>query len=241
MARRSQEDPTAWVNTEGLEGIRVVVAHGNAGELMAEDGGFPIAIDTPERTHADYVALGHWHSTVQFRSNGAVRMAYSGTHETTRFGEPDSGNVLLVKIPEPCSPPEVSVKRVGRLRWHQVGTSQTITAPGKLAEIARTLTQIPDPQDSLVEVALSGLLFECDRDEVARIEGLASRFLHARMGRSQLRPAPNDENWIEHLPAGAIRMGAGRLQKVAGAGGDAGEIATEALLNLYTFAQEVRP
>jgi DNA repair exonuclease SbcCD nuclease subunit len=228
------------VNAEGLDGIRVVVAHGNAGELMAEEGGFPILTDTPQRTHAEYVALGHWHSTVQFRSNGAVRMAYSGTHETTRFGEADSGNVLLVTIPEPGAPPEVSVRRVGGMRWYQVGTGEMITAPGKLAEIARTLAQIADPQNSLVEVALSGLLLECDRDEIAGIESLASRFLHARIDRSKLRPAPNDEAWIENLPTGAIRMGASRVQKLAGVGGDAGEIATEALLNLYTFAHEVR-
>jgi hypothetical protein len=77
-ARRSPEDPTAWISSETTGGIRVVVAHGNVGELMSEEGGFPIAMDTAVRTNADYVALGHWHSTLLLPSD-AARMAYSGT------------------------------------------------------------------------------------------------------------------------------------------------------------------
>ena len=117
--------------------IRVVVAHGNAGEIMAEDGGFPIAMDTPARTAANYVALGHWHSTLLF----GTRMAYSGTPETTKFGEADSGNVLVVSIAAADAQPEIRKERTGQLRWRQVGVGETITAPGRLAEVARTLAR----------------------------------------------------------------------------------------------------
>lgn len=235
--RRSADDPTAWIRPHlNVEGIRIVAAHGNAGDIMAEEGGFPIPVDAPARTGADYVALGHWHSTVVF----SPRLAYSGTPETTRFGEPDSGNVLLVSVSAPGAVPEIRKESVGQLRWRQVGVGETITTAGKLAEIARTLAQIPDEDKTLVEVVLSGLLFERDQDEVVRIEKACSRFLHARIDRKGLRPAPDDNDWVEHLPAGAARIAATRLKEMAGGRGGDAEIATQALLELYAYSQEVR-
>jgi DNA repair exonuclease SbcCD nuclease subunit len=236
--RRSPDNPTAWINTvDDEDGIRVVVAHGNAGEIMAEDGGFPIPIDTPTRATADYVALGHWHSTVMFGN----RMAYCGTPEPTRFGEPDSGNVLVVSIAGPGTPPEVRKVKTGQLRWLQVGSGETITSPGKLVEIARQLSETPDQDKTLVEVVLTGLLFERDQDELARIEKACSRYLHARIDRTALSPAPDDHDWIDHLPSGVARMAAERLKTTASVKGADAEIATQALLELYAFAQEVRP
>jgi DNA repair exonuclease SbcCD nuclease subunit len=235
--RRSPEDPTAWIPAGGKAGeIRVVVAHGNAGDIMAEDGGFPIPLDTPARTAADYVALGHWHSTALFGN----RMAYCGTPETTRFGETDSGNVLVVSIAGPGAVPEIRKERTGQLRWCQVGIGETITSPGRLAEIARQLAQTPDQDKAMVEVILTGLLFEVDQDELARIEKTCARYLHARIDRSALRPAPDDHDWIDHLPTGVARMSAERLKTATSMRGAEAEIATQALLELYAFAQEVR-
>jgi DNA repair exonuclease SbcCD nuclease subunit len=86
FARHSPEDPTAWISDEKTDGFRIIVAHGNVGELMAEDGGFPISINTAARTHADYVALGHWHSTLQFPSSDIARMARKHVqHKESRF------------------------------------------------------------------------------------------------------------------------------------------------------------
>ena len=87
---------------------------------------------------------------------------------------------------------------------------------------------------------MSGLLFECDQDELARIEKACARYLHARIDRSGLKPAPDDHDWIDHLPSGAARIAADRLKTTAAGKGEAAEIATQALLELYTFAQEVR-
>ena len=239
--RRSQEDPTAWIKGgDAKDTIRVVVAHGNAGEIMAEDGGFPIPLDTRARAGADYVALGHWHSTLLFETGGATRMAYSGTPEPTKFGEPDSGNVLVVSIAGPGAPPQIRKERTGQLRWYQVGFGETVTSPGKLAEIARSLAQMPEQDKTLVEVVLSGLLFERDQDEIVRIEKACERYLHARIDRSGLRPAPDDHQWVERLPTGAARIAAERLKTMAGGKGIEAETATQALLELYAFAQEVR-
>lgn len=239
--RRSEKDTTAWI-PGGVRGdaIRVIVAHGNAGELMAEEGGLPIPLDVPARTGADYMALGHWHSTVLFPNAGATRIAYSGTPEPTRFGETDSGNVLVVSIAEAGAVPEIRKERTSQLRWRQVGVGETIMAPGKLAEIARTLAQMPEQEKTLVEVVLSGLLFERDQDDVVRIEKTCSPYLHARIERAGLRPAPDDHDWVEHLPAGAARIAATRLKQMSANKGAEAETATQALLELYILAQEAR-
>lgn len=235
--RRSNADPTAWIPFDEQAGqIRVVVAHGNVGEIASTDGGFPIPVDLADRVGGDYVALGHWHSSVKLNP----RMAYSGTPETTRFGEQDSGNVLLVSIAEPGSVPEIQQVRTGQLRWQQIGAGETITARGRLAETARHLLQLEDPNKLMLHIELSGLLFGCDQDELGRIEKTCTRFLHARIDRSGLRPAPDDSDWVRQLPVGIARATAERLAGLAAKKGFEAEVATQALLELYAFAQEVR-
>jgi hypothetical protein len=167
-------------------------------------------------------------------------MAYSGTPEPTRFGEPDSGNVLVVEIAQAGAPPDIRTVKTAQLRWLQIGVGETITASGTLADIARSLTQIPQQDQTLVEIVLTGLLFECDQDEIARIERACSHFLHARIDRTRLRPTPEDHDWVEHLPAGAARIAATRLRQMASGNGADAETATQALLELYAFAQEIR-
>jgi hypothetical protein len=169
-----------------------------------------------------------------------MRMAYCGTPEPTRFGEPNSGNVLVVSISGSGATPDIREEKTAQLRWRQVGTGENITAPGRLAEIARELAHMPDPDKSLVEVVLNGLLFESDQDEIARIEKACARYLHVRLDRSGLRPAPEDHDWIDHLPQGVARIAAGRLKTSAAGKGRQAEIAMQALLELYTLAQEVR-
>jgi hypothetical protein len=166
-------------------------------------------------------------------------MAYSGTPETTRFGEKDSGNVLVVSIDGPGSAPQIRTQRTGQLRWHQVGAGETVTAHGQLADVVRRLNELPEPDTSLVEVILTGLLFERDQEELGKIEQACARYLHARLDRSGLRPAPDDDDWVQHLPAGAARIAADHLRRRSAAGGPEAEVATQALLQLYAFTQEV--
>jgi len=235
--RRSDEDPTAWIPSAGDGGIRVVAAHGNVAGITAEEGGFPIPMDLATRTGADYVALGHWHSTVIY---SGARTAYSGTHEPTRFGEPASGNVLLVSISAPGAVPQIETRRTAVLRWVRIGEGEALTVPGKLAEIARNLANLPDQDRTLVEVTLTGLLFEREREDVSRIESACARFLAHRLDWSGLRPAPDDHDWIRRLPAGSLQIAAQRLRQAAEGTSEEARTAMQALLELYTFAQEVR-
>jgi DNA repair exonuclease SbcCD nuclease subunit len=237
--KRSAEDPTAWIAPDGVEGVRVAIAHGTAGDLINDDGGSPISFDTPSRTQLDYIALGHWHSTMLFTTAGAVRMAYSGTHETCRFGEKDSGNVLLVEIAEPGSPPQVKKLRTGALVWEQI--SETITEPDKLGEIKHRLEQIEDTTHRLVELTLSGLFFESDLQAIVELRRYCERFLFSRFDDSALRPAPEDDGWFELLPGGMMREVAMRLRTLAGGPEESATIATQALRELYALHAEVHP
>jgi DNA repair exonuclease SbcCD nuclease subunit len=231
--RRSTEDPTAWIDAGGADGIRIGIAHGHAGETPNGDGGYPIAVDAPRRTGLDYLALGHWHSTTMF----GERMAYSGTHEQTSFGERDSGNVLVVDIQAPDASPVVQPVRTGILSWQQI--DRTITMDGELADVARSLARLPDAPNQLVDLTLDGILFQRDADEIERIQKACGKFLFARINRVALRPAPEDEDWVTQLPVGAVREAARRLRQIACSQGRDAEIATQALLELYAIASEV--
>lgn len=92
---------------------------------------------------------------------------------------------------------------------------------------------MPDPEKTLVEVMLSGLLFESDQDELPRIEKACARYLHARIDRSGLQPAPDDHDWIDHLPGGVARIAASRLKASAEGKGQDSDVAMQALLELY--------
>src|SRR5713101_3539094 len=64
--KRSARNPTAWINTDGTQGIRLGLAHGTIEGVSHEEPDYPIPRDAVARTGLDYLALGHWHSTVPY-------------------------------------------------------------------------------------------------------------------------------------------------------------------------------
>ena len=238
---KSKVDPTQWIPCGPCSGFRIGVAHGTVEGNPAIEPCLPIPRETATRRQLDYVALGHWHSTTMYEnSDGAVTMAYSGTHEATSFGERDSGNVLIVEIPEPGVKPEVRTISVGTLRWKII--EESLTAPGQLREIRTAIETIPALPPALVQVRLSGLLFADEAPEIRRIEEiLHSRFLHGRVEVNTLVPAPTDDNWITSLPRGFLRNAAAKLSELANSSGDENSraIAARALRELYATKKEV--
>jgi hypothetical protein len=195
----------------------------------------------------DYVALGHWHSTVTYPDpEGTTRMAYSGTHEPTRFGERDSGNILLVTIPAEGARPEVTPIKTGALEW--LTFEEEIRVAGDLVRIRERIETVREPSGTLVDIRISGILDGSERRELSRLdEILASRFLFGRVDISGLRPLPEDEGWVAGLPPGVVREAAVRLQAMSDPGfsgeetnGVGPEIASRALMELYSFIQEVQ-
>jgi predicted phosphodiesterase len=265
LEKHSRKDPTAWIREARLpgdRGIRIGVAHGTVEGMPQADPDHPIPREAAARTGLDYLALGHWHSTTLYEeaAGGPVRMAYSGTHETTRFGERDSGNVLLVEIARPGDAaaggagsrpglaPRVTPLRTGGLQW--ITHTGEIGRQGDLARVRALLEGVENPETALIEVRLLGLLPASDGAEPARLaQLLESRFLYHRLDTGGLRPAPEDDSWLEGLPHGALREAALRLRELAGrerhaAGNSPGDpasesrIAAQALLELYALAQE---
>jgi DNA repair exonuclease SbcCD nuclease subunit len=106
----------------GLSGIHIGVAHGSLkGAFPAtnwEEVDFLIGRDCVDRTGIDYLALGHWHSHRTFQdSAGIARIAYSGTHEQTGYGEDNAGLCLLVEIDDKGGTPKIEPVRTGQLAW----------------------------------------------------------------------------------------------------------------------------
>src|SRR5512136_869319 len=136
--KQSRKDPTAWVRSEDKGAISIGLAHGTVEGIQQVEPDHPIARDAASRAGLDYLALGHWHSTATYPSaDGAVRMAYSGTHETTSFSERDSGNVLVVEIAGPGASPLVTPVRTGGLIWSVI--EKDIREPGDLQRVRQDI------------------------------------------------------------------------------------------------------
>ena len=206
-------DPTAWIGPrEPSHGIRIGIAHGTVEGLPTTEPYFPIPRDVATRRGLDYVAIGHWHSFASYPSaDGGVRLAYSGTHETTKFGERDSGNALLIEIEAVGAVPVITPLRTGRLRWTQ--WTEECRADGDVARLIERLEVEPSPDATLLNVTLRGLATVAERQQIGRLRELAeARMMYHRIDDTELRPAPTDGGWIDALPDGLIRATARRLQ-----------------------------
>ncbi|MBW1982660.1 MAG: DNA repair exonuclease [Deltaproteobacteria bacterium] len=243
--RHSGKDPTTWIGAAGASGIRVGMAHGTVEGVHQEEPDYPIPREAAARLGLDYLALGHWHSTATYEdSSGAVRMAYSGTHETTRFAERDSGNVLLVEIADSGTPPVVRPIHVGALDWRVMEVD--LREAGDLSRLRESIEHIESAQRILLDIRISGPLFSDEKDEIDRIkEILDSRFLFGRIDATHIIPSPEDENWIANLPAGIIRETGARLKELcnpnfSGRRPDwaSPDVASRALIELYAFMSE---
>ena len=243
--KRSRKDPTSWIPQCEGEGIRIGLAHGTVEGIPQDEPDYPIAKEAPERAGLDYLALGHWHSTVFYEdSSSHIRMAYSGTHETTKFGERDSGNVLLVEIEEPGAPPNVTPLDTGLLKW--VVLENDLREPGDATRLLSEVEEILHSESTLLQIRISGLLPATEHSDLLQLKRLlASRFLHSRLEIGDLRPAPQDEDWVAELPMGVLRETGIRLKELADpsyAGarpqGASPDMASRALLELYAVVTE---
>lgn len=231
----STRSPVSWIDARDCPTIAIGMAHGNVEGLPDADPDFPIPQNAAEVTGLDYLGIGHWHSYKLYKdSRGAIRMAYSGTHETTKFGERENGNALLIEIQERGAAPKIEVVPTGKLVWRSM--ERTLESAGALNAIMSELNEINAPQNTLIRLRLGGLLFASDRKHLESIgEILNSRFLFGELRAEALIPAPEDDLWIEELPAGALREAAETIRRQAMHGSDerARSVATRALLELF--------
>jgi DNA repair exonuclease SbcCD nuclease subunit len=205
---------------------------------------YPIARDAADRAGLDYLALGHFHSFATYPSAGGARMAYSGTHEPTRFGERDSGNAVVVELARPGELPVLTPVKTGALAW--IALDAELREAGDVARVRERIEAVAAPGATLLRVRLSGLLAAREQDELLRVgELIESRFLFGRLESHGLRPSPTDAEWLDALPAGIVREAARRLALLADPShtgtrpDDASpDVAAWALLELYQLALE---
>jgi len=164
-------------------------------------------------------------------------MAYSGTPETSRFGERDSGHTLIVEIENPGDTAKIQQVRTGRFQWRILESD--IEVSGDLLKVRKELEGFSAPEDTLLDLRLKGILFSDEKDELFHLEDIiGSRFLYARMDSSGLILSPEDSAWIESLPGGILQEAGSRLQQMVSSGGKDAQIAAKALLELYAAAGE---
>ena len=117
--RHTHSDLTDWFAsaTVSADLFRVGLAHGSVQGILADgiDSSNPIAAGRAEHSGLDYLALGDWHGTKQVDA----RTWYSGTPETDRFKANDSGQALVVMLPERGALPVVTAVATGQYRWQQ--------------------------------------------------------------------------------------------------------------------------
>jgi DNA repair exonuclease SbcCD nuclease subunit len=234
--KASSIDPTAWIAEATGDGVRVGLAHGTVvGATVTEDV-FPIPRDAAARGRLDFLALGHWHSTASFSEPlETARMAYAGTHETTKFGERDSGNVLLIDIRERGTVPIVERIRTGSLTWLDI--ARTIRSDVDLQAVVDEIDALENPASTLVALRLTGTLHPSALPQLRHVRDiLAARFaIFAQIDDSGLIPEPTDNAWVDRLPIGMMRNVALRLLRESDANADA---ARRALIELYAIAQK---
>jgi DNA repair exonuclease SbcCD nuclease subunit len=238
----STKNPTSWINAKDVTKPAIGLAHGNVEGIPNGEPDFPISRDAADQLGLDYLALGHWHSFARYDSDdGVCRMAYAGTHETTKFGERDSGNAVIVEIAHHGSPPKLTPVKTGRLDWRTV--ERTVDQPQSLESVIEELGKLDPPDATLVRVLIGGVLFPEDRYALVRIEELlASRFLFGSLNTSTLIPAPDGEGWIESLASGSFREAAAKLRSQASQSANPEEraVATQALLQLFELYERSR-
>jgi hypothetical protein len=128
-----------------------------------------VVIDADEIASSglDYLALGHWHSTLTARA-GDVQYAYSGAPEPVAVDQDRAGNVLLVSLDLVDGVRTVSVQEraVGRTRFERMDMDAA-ELPTQAAFVERLIGRA-DP-DLVLDIRLTGVRpdeLDLDVDEV---------------------------------------------------------------------------
>ena len=181
-------------------GVHIGVAHGNLKTGLAEriDFDLPIEPSCVDEAGLDYLALGHWHSHRIFKDGeGVPRIAYSGTHERTSYGEDSAGCCLLVEIDDKGSVPIITPISTAVLSWDSVGFE--LKDKASLDELEKFLDDLKDVD--LLRLELKGELDIQHREKLANILEYQSTFhKDLRVKDEQLHYyAPIDVDFIQDL------------------------------------------
>ncbi len=237
LHRRTLADPTEWMDTVETDGglIRIGLGHGAVYGFDSdeEQQANPISPERPQRARLDYLALGDWHGELRVSD----RCWYSGTPETDSFQTRGEGTALLVEINGPGAMPEVTKLSTGQFHWRSLTGQQSehISSASDIDSLEQRLRTISnDPTRTLVELSLYGALSLADLQyfEERIVEGAAAALYCLRV-EAQLEPDPTDDDLDRIDPGGIVRAAADKLRTKIDGGGEAAQLAGEALRRLY--------
>ena len=181
--KRAPRSPLAGLDAraDGRATWRIALVHGALAIPGMTDG--DEVVFTAEEIAAsglDYLALGHWHSTLTARA-GDVRYGYPGAPEPVAVDQDRAGKVLLVTLDMVNRARSVTVEErtVGRTTFRRMDMDAA-ELPSQAAFIGRLIAEA-DP-DLVLDVRLTGVRqdeLDLDMDEVE--SALASSFLKVRV------------------------------------------------------------
>jgi DNA repair exonuclease SbcCD nuclease subunit len=180
-----------------LGGIHIGIAHGsligNFSTQDWEDITLPIDPSCIERTGIDYLALGHWHGYRIFEDS---HIAYSGTHEQTKYNEDNAGYCLMVHIDKKGDKPIIEPIKTGQLKW--LSCEFDIMDSSSLNELKEYLDSIKDID--MVRLELHGELqleYKEKLDNILEFQSTRHRDLRIKMDLLNITLSNNLENRID--------------------------------------------
>lgn len=226
--RQVYSDTTAHFDAsrhETPEGyFRIGIAHGSVEGYLPDniDATNPIAADRAQTAGLDYLALGDWHGTLCIND----RTWYSGTHETDRFRNNDSGNALVVDIASPGATPDVTPHRVGQMQWEEISFSMRV--PEDVDALRNLLATMG--RNHIISLRLDGAVTLMDNAALRVVLGeVEARVGGLRVYREALRILPSEED-IQSLHVDGYL---GDVLETLRAGGEVSdEVRNEALIIL---------
>lgn len=233
--RRQREalDQTEWFDDAPTpEGAaRVGLAHGSVAGRLPDKAESSNLIPPERAANADlrYLALGDWHGTL----NIAPRTWYSGTPETDRHKNNESGVVHVVTLDGERADERVEAVGVGHYRWirHEIELLD-----GTCARALAVLESLEgEASRAVVGLRLSGSVSLAERQRLKRELGRwKARFHHLDVEDGDLldEPTPDDLDAID--TAGFVRLAVERLKLKANDPRDADrDVARVALRMIY--------
>jgi DNA repair protein SbcD/Mre11 len=159
--------------------------------IEGKTDGDDVVVTTDEiaATQLDYLALGHWHSTMKAKA-GRTTYAYSGAPEPIALDQDRAGNVLVVSLDEVDGKKKVTVEehRVGKTRVEKLQLDAATV--GSQPSLVAKLAERADP-DLVLDVEIGGVKPDELDIHVEEVEsGLAERFLKLRVRDRSVAPLP---------------------------------------------------
>ncbi len=235
--RHTYADLTAWFDgadtPAGL--LRIGLAHGSVEGILAEgiDSANPIAADRAARAGLDYLALGDWHGARQVDE----RTWYSGTPETDRFRNNDSGRALCVEIAARGTLPRVESVPTGRYRWSAESFALQVSTDvdALLQRLARC------GPDDVLQLTLTGATdLAGHRRLQAAIVQAQGRARSVRCDQSALRLDPTDDDIAALRADGYVGEAIAELRAAQQGGDVQAALARDALALLAGLLDERR-